>query len=560
MKNNIPIPAFSNLYEEDPLADAFWHYNMGEHFGAARERMTDIGSRAAEATPFSARADKFGPVLHTHSADGELNERVEYHPDYIRLRELGYGGGLINIKYDAESLKRFGPVRHRLGFAMGYYFAQTEIGLYCPVCMTDGVGRVLERHGRDPVCRETIRHLSSTNLNELWQGAMFLTEKQGGSDVGANTATAIQESGRWLISGGKWFCSNVDADAALVLARMPGAEPIGTKGLGLFLVLRQVPAENFRTIRIHRLKDKLGVRSMPTGEVTLEKTEGYLIGGIGEGFKQMAEMLNLSRLYNSVASLAGSRRAILEAMAYGQERIAFGRPLRELPLWRSTMADLIAEHHALKFLTFATAHYLDLADGGDENAAKMVRLLTPLTKAITGKFAIFAASEAMELIGGNGYIEESILPRVLRDCQVLPIWEGTTNILSLDGLRVLKKHGDSFFYGEVERLLESAGADARAIQERVKSERRFLAGLEKLPADEQERAVRTWVESASRTFCLASLLHSAGHAGLSAASNAAFTRLSARAACTSPLGASWNPDLAKTEEALFDSAYRARPT
>lgn len=554
MKNNIPIPRFSNLYDEDPLADSFWRHNMGEAFGSARERIADMGYRAAQATPLSARADKFGPVLYTHTPDGELDERVEYHPDYIRLRELGYGGGLINIKYDADSLKRFGPVRHRLGFAMGYYFAQTEIGLYCPVCMTDGVGRVLERHGREPVCRETIRHLSSTDLGELWQGAMFLTEKQGGSDVGANTATARQDKNKWFISGGKWFCSNVDAEAALVLGRMPGADPAGTKGLGLFLVLRHIPTENFRTIRIHRLKDKLGVRSMPTGEVTLENTEGYLIGGIGEGFKQMAEMLNLSRLYNAVASLAGARRAILEALAYGRERIAFGHPLRDLPLWRSSMADLIAEHHALKFLTFATARYLDLADAGDENAAKMVRLLTPLTKAITGKFAIFAASEAMELIGGNAYIEESILPRLLRDCQVLPIWEGTTNILSLDGLRVLKKYGDDFFYDEIERLLGPDGSETKMIRERVALERRLLAQIVKLPSGAQERAVRAWVEAASRTFCLASLTNAFASPGLAAASRAAFTRLTARTGFTSPIGASWNPDLERSEESLFESA------
>ena len=213
----------------------------------------------------------------------------------------------------------------------------------------------------------------------------------------------------------------------------------GPKGLGLFRVLRHRPVNNGMTIRIHRLKDKLGVRSMPTGEVTLESTEVFLIGGIGDGFKQMTEMLNLSRLYNAVGSLAGMRRAILEALAYGAERRAFGHKLWDLPLWRASMADLSAEQIGYFLLVFEAVRALDRSDMADDDGHRLGRLLIPMVKALGGKASMFAASEAMEAIGGNAYIEESILPRLLRDVQVLPIWEGTTNILTLDAMRAIKR-------------------------------------------------------------------------------------------------------------------------
>jgi alkylation response protein AidB-like acyl-CoA dehydrogenase len=188
---------------------------------------------------------------------------------------------------------------------------------------------------------------------------------------------------------------------------------------------------------IERLKNKLGVRSMATGEVTLTGAPAEEVGGFGP----MAEMLNLSRLYNSVASSAVIGRAVHEARHYIERRHAFGRPVIEWPLAQETFFDLEAEHAASLLLTFETVDALGRADAGDADAAALLRILTPITKMVTGKVAVPCVSEAMELVGGNGYIEESPLPRLLRDAQVLPIWEGTTNILVLDALRVMHKEG-----------------------------------------------------------------------------------------------------------------------
>ena len=559
---NIPSTAFDNLFAADPTGAALFESWIGPaRFAAVRGHFVAMGQAGALATPLSARADRQAPVLLTHDATGERVDRVVQHPDYHELERLSYGRGIVGVKYRPGFLGADRDIRHLVGFGAGYYFAQTEMGLYCPICMTDGVGRVLERFAPgDPLARETLAHLAATDMAELWQGAMFLTERQGGSDVGANTVTARQEGGRWLLEGDKWFCSNVAADAILALARMPGG-PEGTRGLGMFLVLRRRPPANGATIRVHRLKDKLGVRSMPTGEVTFERTEAHLIGGIGHGFKQMTEMLNLSRLYNAVASVAAARRAVLEAHAYGSERRAFGSRLVELPLWRAAMADLVAEQLGAFLLAFEAVRALDRADCGDEASRRLARLAVPVAKALTGKLAIFAVSEAMEAIGGNAYVEESILPRLLRDCQVLPIWEGTTHVLTLDAMRAVRKEAaHEALAARIRGAFEhAAGGSARLdlAAARSKEAAELLAAASRLESELQARAARGWLERAGRALELALLLENACHEPLREVCLAAFDRLAAREFGVMPVGVGDPTRLRPSEAALLDSVRPA---
>ncbi len=562
--SNIPQVRFHNLLDTDPLAEAFWPHLLGkEQWEAVRGHFAAMGEAGAQATPLSALADQQGPRLVTHNASGERVDEIVYHPAYRELEALAYGGGIVAAKYDPEFPGSQRSIRHQVGFGAGYYFAQSDIGLYCPICMTDGVGRVLERHPDLPAAAEALAHIASRDPARLWRGAMFITEKQGGSDVGANAVTAREDGGTWRLTGDKWFCSNVDAEAILALARMPGGPP-GTRGLGLFLVLRDDPAGNGRTIRIHRIKEKMGVRCVPTGEVTLEDTAGYLLAGIGEGFKEMAEMINLSRLYSAVASLAGMRRGLLEALAHGSERMAFGKRLWEQPLWRASLADLMAEHLAATVLVFETARALDRADTGDESEGGLARLLTPIAKALTGKQGVFTVSETMEAIGGNAYIEESILPRLLRDTQVLPIWEGATNILTLDVLRALERErAHEAFFARVNEGLAAAASAPTAIPARAVTQARAhlrlvqesLAELQTLDADSRQRAGRQWMEAAGRAFSMALLLEAATSEGLTAPCLAAFNRVSARPSGTAPLAGSDAVLLADTEEVLLRAGY-----
>ncbi len=470
-------PDFRALCQRKLNADAFaW----------AEPQLAAMGERAAkEVAPLAMIADREQPRLITHDARGERVSRVEYHQSYRDMERIAYGSGMIAMKYETHDHSRSAPF---VGFALGYLFAMAESGLYCPLCMTDGVARVLTRHGSHEQVMRVVPHLTSTDPASLWTGGMFLTERGGGSDVGANETVAHKDAdGTWLLTGRKWFCSNVDAEAVLVTARVEGAaDGTGTKGLRTFLLLtRDNPG-----FTIERLKNKLGVRSMATGEVTLTNAPAEEVGG----FAAMTDMLNLSRLYNAVASVGVIGRAVYEARYYIERRQAFGRPVIEWPLAQETFFDIEAEHVAALLLTFETVEILCRADAGDADCARMLRILTPIVKAVTGKLAVPCVSEAMELIGGNGYIEESPMPRLLRDAQVLPIWEGTTNILVLDALRVMNKEGAHELLLSRVRKQFPRETDALAYT---------LASLD-------EHDARGWIDRLARLFQL-TLLAEAGH-------------------------------------------------
>ncbi|HWW61241.1 MAG TPA: acyl-CoA dehydrogenase family protein, partial [Thermoanaerobaculia bacterium] len=441
-----------------------------------------MGERAAhDVAPLAAVADRNPPRLITHDARGHRINRVDYHPAYREMERIAYGSGMIAMKYEPHDHSASAQLA---GFALGYLFAMAEEGLYCPLCMTDGVARVLTRHGTHEQVMSVVPHLTSTDPDTLWTGGMFLTERAGGSDVGSNETIARKSSdGTWQLHGQKWFCSNVCAEAVLVTARVEGE---GTRGLRTFLMLtRDNPG-----FCIDRLKDKFGTRSMPTGEVTLDGARAEEVGG----FAVMTDMLNLSRLYNAVASVAAIGRAVYEARHYIERRQAFGRPVIEWPLAQETFFDLEAEQVGALALTFEAIEALGRADAGDADAARLLRILTPMVKAVTGKLAVPCVSEAMELIGGNGYIEESPLPRLLRDAQVLPIWEGTTNILVLDTLRVANKDATHELLLARTRKLFPRETDALAYT---------FASLD-------ERDARGWVDRLARLYQL-TLLIEAGH-------------------------------------------------
>ena len=471
----IPDPPHISYWEASPLFRKLCRRKLGDAaWRWAEPQLASMGERAAfEVAPLAAIADRQSPRLITHDARGNRIDRVEYHPAYRDMERIAYGSGMIHMKYSRHEHSTDAPF---VSFAVGYLFAMAEMGLYCPLCMTDGVARVLTRHGTPQQIERVVPHLAATDRESLWTGGMFLTERAGGSDVGANETIARRDNdGTWTLTGRKWFCSNVDAQAVLATARPEGAEA-GIRGIRTYLVLtRGNPG-----VTIDRLKDKLGVRSMPTGEVTLHDAAAEDIGD----FSAIAEMMNFSRLYNAVASVAVIGRAIHEARWYIERRPAFGRRVIEFPLAEETLLDLEAEHIGALLLTFEAVDALRRADQGDEEAARLLRALTPVAKAVTGKLAVPCVSESMELTGGNGYIEESPMPRLLRDAQVLPIWEGTTNILALDTLRTARKErGHELILSRI-RAVSPREADALA------------ASFDKL----DERHARQWMDRLARAF------------------------------------------------------------
>src|SRR5438477_6757393 len=267
-----------------------------------------------------------------------------------------------------------------------------------------------------------------------------MTEQQGVSDVGANLVEARRENGHWRLHGRKYFCSNVGGEVVLALARPEGGQP-GTRGLGLFLIPRVLPDGTRNCYRIDRLKDKLGTRAMATGEVTLEGAHAELVGDLERGFAQMTAMLNITRLHNAITAAAIMRRAVMLATAYAAQREAFGRNLQDHPLHREVLDQMACEADGALYLTMRMAQLLGRIEAGTADAIEVTlfRVGIALAKLYTGKQAVSVASEAIECFGGQGYMEDTALPRLLRDAQVLPIWEGTTSVLSLDVLRVLRK-------------------------------------------------------------------------------------------------------------------------
>jgi alkylation response protein AidB-like acyl-CoA dehydrogenase len=467
-----PLDGGENFWREDPilrhllcrlLPEATWRW--------AEPQLDAMGALVpTRVEPLAALADRHGPVLHTHDRAGERIDEIEYHPAYRELASIAYGSGMVALKYEPEARAHHRESLHKVAFGLSYLFSEAEAGLFCPACMTDGAARIVERYANERLCAEYLPRLGARDSARLYTGAMFLTEKQGGSDVGANATRAVRHAPSelgdvWKLYGEKWFCSNVDAPVALVLARPEGA-PEGTRGLGLFLLPRPLPdGSRNRGVLVDRIKEKLGVRSMPTGEVRLEGALAYAVGEVGEGFRIMAQMVNLSRLYNAVASASLMRRAAHEATRYARARVAFGKPVIEHPLQASTLADLWAESHGATVLCFAAIHALDRLDSrGSEADARLIRILTPLAKGYLGKLAVASVSEAMESIGGNAYIEEWPLPRMLRDAQVLPIWEGTTNMQVLDSFRAMAKEGAhlELFAAARDWLRAGRGAGERA--------------------------------------------------------------------------------------------------
>jgi len=379
------------------------------------------------------------PELTTYDRAGNLVNEVEYHPDHMTNEQLVYEAGLIADAFEAPP-GRGGPVSFPFHFGQFYLMEYaSSVGLGCPGAMTGGAALVLEKYD-DGSLSEFYDGLTARDHDDLVTGAMFLTEKQGGTDVGANEVTAEpQDDGTYRLFGEKWFCSNVDSGAALVLARRPDA-PDGTEGLSLFLVAREDKEGNPTKYRIRRLKDKLGTRSVPTGEVVFEGAEAYLVGEPENGFKQMSDMLNMERLYNAVGACGGMGRALLESKVHAANREVFDTRLDDHPLMRRDLLEMATDHEAALAFTFEAVDAFHRCERhGDEEAHRLMRILVPVAKYRTARLAVDTASYAMEIKGGDGYVEEFVHPRLLRNAQVLPIWEGASNVVSLDVLRAMDR-------------------------------------------------------------------------------------------------------------------------
>ena len=438
----IPDSRGTNLYRVDrDAAPLFAHYlppDLFRHLAPHFDRLgTLAGGRLDE---LASIADRNPPELSVRRRTGEDACRVEKHPAYVEMERLAFSEfGLAAVSHRG-ALDWPQPMPPAAKYALTYLFVQAEFGLLCPVNMTDSLTRTLGRHGEPALVARFKDRLTTLDFDALAQGAMFMTEQGAGSDVGAITTRAeLRPDGSWTLTGDKWFCSNPDAELAFVLARSEAAP--GMKGVSLFLLPKTRGDGRPNGYRILRLKDKLGTRSMASGEVRLEGAEAYLVGERGRGFQLITDMVNSSRLSNGVRAAGLMRRAATEALFVARRRKAFGRRLIELPLMRRQLAKMLVWTEQARTMMFLTADALHRADLGCAVGAKLARIMTPLIKFRACRDARRVTGDAMEVRGGCGYIEEWSDARLLRDAHLGSIWEGTSNIVALDVLRAIAREG-----------------------------------------------------------------------------------------------------------------------
>jgi acyl-CoA dehydrogenase len=430
-------PELGNQYDDDRVLRLYLKHALpSEVLAAIEPALQDLGARAGGELHQFQQADRLHLPVHTPwDAWGKRIDHIEISPLWRHAERLAAILGLVATGYD----RRFGRHARIHQFALAHLFTPATDLYSCPLAMTDGAARALLASGNAALIARAVPYLTSRDPTQLWTSGQWMTESTGGSDVGLSETTARQdENGQWRLYGRKWFTSAATSQMALTLAR-PQGNANGGKGLALFYLETRDGDGKLQNILVHRLKDKLGTRKVPTAELTLDGTPAELVAGLGDGVKNIAPMLNVTRTWNSVSAVSYMRRGIALARDFARKRVAFSAPLAEKPLHLDTLAGVQAEYEAAFHLAFLLVEWLGREEHSELSLTQrdFLRLLTPVVKLTTARQAVAALSEIVESFGGAGYVEDTGIPVLLRDAQVFSIWEGTTNVLALDALRAL---------------------------------------------------------------------------------------------------------------------------
>jgi acyl-CoA dehydrogenase len=524
----------ARVRRDAPPEDVEWSERTLDGFGAL------VGGPIARAADV---VDAHPPELVRYDRwANEVNE-LAHHPAMLEAKaalwQAGYPSG-----FTPQARERGRPTPGVVLGGASYLLSQADTGMVCSLGMTTGVAGLVEAYAPPDVRDELLAGLRAADVADAVDGSMFLTERDGGSDLGRTVHCTARDlgDGRVAITGEKWFCSNVDGAAIVLLARPEGA-PEGPAGLGLYLVPRVTDDGTPNHYSVRRLKQKLGTKSVPTGEVEFHGALGYALrgasgegagrdgaemtgedGGTAEtagsdagGLNRMMEMVNGSRFGVALMGLGIARRCVAEATAWAHHRQAKGRALVDLPLVREQLVDLLAELEAATALGFECTAATKAEDG-----ARLRRILVPAAKVRLCRFGVEAASYAVELHGGNGYCEDWGLTRQLRDAQCHPIWEGSENICVLDVLRTIRRDGShEALLARIDAALTTARAGAPGwVQEGVEAvtgTRERLAaridGLAGLEPDAAEAVSGRLCDLLNRTTSAALLLEQAGEGG-----------------------------------------------
>jgi putative acyl-CoA dehydrogenase len=510
--NQVPPLVDHDLADEPALLDGL----AREGAGRAAEEVHALGRLAgtAEAQEQGRLANAYPPVLRTHDRYGHRIDEVEFHPAWHELMRTAVSYGLHAAPWADQ---RAGA---HVARAAKFYVWRVDAGHGCPISMTYAAVPALRQSPELAAAYEPLLTAGSYDVGlrpplaktGLLAG-MSMTEKQGGSDVRANTTTAApQRDGAYLLTGHKWFTSAPMCDVFLVLAQAPG-------GLTCFLLPRVLPDGSRNAMRLRRLKDKLGNRSNASAEVEYDGAVAWRVGDEGRGVATIIEMVNMTRLDCVIGAASGMRHGLTQAVHHATHRRAFGRYLIDQPLMRNVLADLTVESEAATAVMMRLAGATDRSARGDAAESAFKRLGLAVSKYWVCKRAPAHAAEALECLGGNGYIEDSGMPRLFRESPLGSIWEGSGNVAALDVLRAITREPQTVeaFFAELDA---AAGADTR-LDEAAVSVRAALTDMETI-----ELRARRIVERMALTL-QGSLLVRHGHPAM------------ADAFCASRLGGDW---------------------
>ncbi|RZQ65168.1 acyl-CoA dehydrogenase family protein [Amycolatopsis suaedae] len=451
--NQVPVLTGHDVSDDPALLEGL----RREGAGWAEPELRELGRLAGseQAQEWGRLANENPPVLRTHDTVGNRIDEVEFHPHWHELMRTALANGLHAAPWADDR-----PGTHVARAAKFLVWSQVEAGHGCPVSMTYAAVPAL-RHSPELAARfepllaspDYDPGLREPSGKRGLLAGMSMTEKQGGSDVRANTTTAVPHGSEYLLTGHKWFTSAPMCDMFLTLAQAPG-------GLSCFLLPRVLPDGSRNRMHIQRLKDKLGNKSNASAELEYDGAVGWLVGEEGRGVRTIIDMVNMTRLDCVTGSAAAMRYGLVRAVHHARHRHAFGAALIDQPLMTNVLADLAIESEAATTVAMRLAGATDRAAAGDEREATLRRLALAATKYWVCKRAPVHAGEALECLGGNGYIEDSGMPRLYREAPLSSIWEGSGNVAALDTLRAMVKQPDSVeaYFAEVDL---AAGADAR---------------------------------------------------------------------------------------------------
>ena len=507
-------PQLGNQYDEDRVLRSFLRRTLPtEVLSEIEPQLRQMGELTAGRLLELSVAHRCDEPEHIpFNPWGQRIDEVRVNAAWREYQRVAAQEGLIAIAYE----RAHGAHSRIHQFALVHLFDPSTQFYTCPLAMTDGCARTLETLAAPELRERVLPRLVSRDPARAWTSGQWMTEQIGGSDVGLSETLARNTPEGWRLDGTKWFVSAATSEVALTLARPEGNGP-GGKGLALFFVQARDERGRLNRILLNRLKDKLGTRQLPTAELVFQDTPAEPVCGTSDGVRNMSTMLNLTRTWNAVCSVAKLRRGLALARDYARRRVAFGAPLAEKPLHAETLADLAAEQEAAFLLAFHAVTLLGREETGELEpaGAALLQLLHLVAKLVTARQAVAGASEILESFGGAGYVEDTGLPELLRDCQVYPIWEGTTNVLALECFRAVQR-ADALapFLEEIRTrasvathpaLLEPAGAACNAGQ---RAREWWSAGATRGPVT-SEAGARRFAFTLGRSLALALLVEQA---------------------------------------------------